>query len=159
MVPKLTRKITTGIGLAGFVTSSWLNCGFTDRGSYLELLATNADPYIRTASLPEDIRSLYRVFFNVRYQTDRTITNGEVLFFGNGIGFTPPICAYENTGLDATDDSKWKVFSLDLHDYINVNFGAAGHYFRFDFVNGSENIGTVFYVKEWWLDVWSLEIE
>jgi len=156
--PAYSRSIETGLNLG---TAS--GCSYTNHGDYVELVSTSDDPYMYTNGLPEDVTvaSIYRVIYKVEYQSDRLINNWQ-LFYGrtgaaSGVS-TDENLVFENTGLDATDEARWKLFVFDCEDAINrFSWGAVGHRFRFDFVGYGVGAGPTIYVRKMWFDIWTLE--
>jgi hypothetical protein len=101
----------------------------------------------------------------VEYQTNREITNAEVFYAAGSVSgsYKSPLdMAYEYTGLDPADADKWKIFRYDVTTAFKLdnNWGAAGHFLRYDFVNNGNAagaIGTILYVKGMWFDVYTLQ--
>jgi hypothetical protein len=153
----LDHQIISGLN----VTDGLSGCTVKNHGDYTELIATGNDPNIYTITLPENIgRTAYtKVTFNMEYQADRWIGNAQ-LFYGRpdaaGGVSSPENLVFENTGLDAANESKWATFTFDCTDAIaTYSWGDIGHRLRWDFVNW--NIGTTVYAGKMWFDIYTMQ--
>jgi hypothetical protein len=147
--------------ISGLDTGTASACTVTNHNGYKELIATGDFPDIYTNALLEDIRlaTYSKVTFNIEYQADRSIGNAE-LFYGRpnaeGGVSSGGTLYFENTGLDATDESKWRTFTFNCADAIATHsWGAIGH--RMRWTPGIWNVGTTFYVKKVWFDIYVWE--
>jgi hypothetical protein len=161
-MPVLDHQVITGVNTGAGGSAQ---CTITNHGDYLELVVTNNDPYVYTNALEENIglTSYYKVYFHVEYQADRRITNAQ-LFFGKpnaagGVSTTESL-VFENTGLNAANESQWAIFQFDCATAIGTHaWGDVGHRFRYDFIGngaGGSNNGTTLYIRKMWFEIYKL---
>jgi hypothetical protein len=156
--PKIMEKKFHHRIISGLNISDQYGYIITDHGNYIELTTTVGMVGIYTYGLTEDVRLAADVFFNIEYQADREIGDFNI-YYG-----TPDAFAGGNinrlqlkqTGLDATDESKWEIFQLNCADAISeFNWGVVGHRMRVDFVYWTD--GAKIYTRKIWFDVYEYQ--
>ncbi|MDR1516728.1 MAG: phosphodiester glycosidase family protein [Dysgonamonadaceae bacterium] len=114
-----------------------------NKESYWELKTTGNDPWVYTTLLISSVKGANAVEFTFEYQSATNIANAQV-FYGKP-GAAAGVSTNEDqkldiTGIDASDENKWKKFTLNLKSAITDHeWGLAGHALRLDVGSGSGN--------------------
>ncbi|MDR0715139.1 MAG: DUF1735 domain-containing protein [Bacteroidales bacterium] len=108
---------------------------------YWEISPGGNDPYVFTTTLTADLREKNTVSFSFEYQSNTSITDGQI-FYGvpnvSAAASSPADIQFQNTGINAANESLWKSFNFDLSDAVATHgWGDVGHRLRFDYTNSS----------------------
>jgi hypothetical protein len=113
---------------------SWSN-----KGSYYEITTTGGDPYCYLSGLNPSISGAANASFSFEYQSASEIPDMEI-FYGKPLasgGVSTTGQRLSNTGLNASEESRWRTFTIDLKPAINnFQWGHTGHTLRLD-IGGS----------------------
>lgn len=114
-----------------------------DKGTYWEIKTTGDDPHFYSTYFTASFLNATTASFSFEYQSATNISDFQ-LFFGKpgaAAGFsTGPDQILNNTGIDATDESKWQTYTLNLMNPISdFGWGAVGHTIRLDLGGGAGN--------------------
>ncbi|MDR1859939.1 MAG: phosphodiester glycosidase family protein [Bacteroidales bacterium] len=88
-----------------------------NKGDYWELNTIGDDPYVYTTLLPTGLQTATTAVFTFEYQSATGITDAQVFYGNPGAAANVSTNAnliFDNTGIDAGDESRWKTFTLDL---------------------------------------------
>ncbi|MDR1864654.1 MAG: phosphodiester glycosidase family protein [Bacteroidales bacterium] len=113
------------------------NMTVTDHGSHYALNTTGGDPFAYTAPLSGSIGIPTAVTLTFDYQSSSAINDVQVFYGKPGAAAgvsTDANLQFTATGaLDAADENKWTLFTLDLLPAVlNHGWGAPGHTLRLD---------------------------
>jgi hypothetical protein len=116
-----------------------------NQGSYWELITTGEDPFVYTTSLPVGLKSAATADFTFEYQSATSIANAQIFYGNPGAAAnvsTDANLTFDNTGIDASNEAKWKTFTLNLKPALTNaawNWGTSNSTLRLDVGSGAGN--------------------